>query len=263
MSTMSTQKISKINHLLKAWPNGSVAVQSWLSKRDITRDLAQRYVKSQWLERIGKSAFIKAGDQVDWTGGVFTLQNQLNFKIHVAAKTALEMQGHAHFIPLGVGQVVWLYQSPKEKRSLPEWMVNFFDKTVKIQVRKRNLFKRDEKLGLIEKNFDHYTVLISSRERAIMEYLDLAPGQESFSQGIYLMEGLLTLRPKVVQTLLENCVSVKVKRLFMYLAEKENLPWFKKLNLSKIDLGSGKRMIADGGIFNSKYNISVPVIKEA
>lgn len=263
MRSMNTHNASKINRLLKIWSDGTVAVQPWLSKQDISRNLSQHYVKSQWLERVGKGAFIKAGDQVDWTGGIFTLQSQLNFKIHVAAKTALEIQGHTHFIPLGVGQVVWLFQSPKEKRPLPGWMVNCFGKAVKIQVKKRELFKHGEKLGMIEKDFGHYQILISSRERAIMEYLDLVPEQESFSQGIYLIEGLLTLRPKVVQTLLEDCTSIKVKRLFMHLAEKENFPWVKKLNLSKIDFGSGKRVIAEGGKFNSKYNVSVPIVKEA
>lgn len=262
MGNVNTHNVSKINKLLKAWPNGVVGVQSWLSRQGISKDLAKAYVKSQWLERIGKGAFIKTGDKVDWTGGVFTLQKQLNFQIHVAAKTALEMLGDAHFIPLGKGYLVWLFQSAQEKRALPGWMHNYFKGEVKVQVSKRNLFEDDERLGLVEKDFDNYKILISSRERAIMEYLDLVPEQESFSQGIYLMEGLLTLRSKVVQQLLEKCTSVKVKRLFMYLAEEENHPWIKKVDLSKINFGIGKRVILKGGKFNSKYNISIPVRKE-
>ncbi len=262
MGIMNTHNVSKINKLLKIWPNGAVGVQSWLAQQGISKDLAKAYAQSQWLERIGKGAFIKAGDTVDWTGGVFTLQKQLNFQIHVAAKTALEMHGHGHFIPLGKGYLVWLFQSPQEKRSLPGWMRNYFKGEVKVHVSKRCLFDKEEKLGMIEKDFDSYKILISSRERAIMEYLDLVPTQESFSQGIYLMEGLLTLRPNVIQRLLEKCTSVKVKRLFMYLAEKENHAWVRKLDLSKIDFGAGKRVISKGGKFNSKYKISVPLIKD-
>jgi len=259
---MSTHNISKINHLLKNWPNGAVVVQSWLSKQGVSRHLAQRYIKSHWLERIGKGTFVKVNDRLNWTGGVFALQKQLNFNIHVAAKTALAMQGYENFISLESGQVVWLFKSPNEKRSLPKWVVNYFGKEVKIRVKKRNLFKHDNTFGLIEKDFDYYTILISSRERAVMEYLDLAPEQESLSQGMYLMESLLTLRPKVVQILLEDCTSIKVKRLFLYLAEKESLPWVRELNLSKIDLGSGKRVIVKGGKLDPKYNISVPITKE-
>ena len=262
MGNMNTQKASKINKLLKGWPNGTVGVQTWLSQQGISKDLAKAYVKTLWLERIGKGAFIKAGDQVEWMGGVFTLQTQLNFKIHVAAKTALEMHGHGHFVPLGKGYLVRLFQSPEEKRSLPDWMYDYFKGEVKIQVSKRNLFGGDEMFGIVEKEFGRYKILISSRERAIMEYFDLVPEQESFSQGVYLMEGLLTLRPNVIQTLLEKCTSVKVKRLFMYMAEELNHPWVKELDLSKINFGAGKRVISKGGKFNSKYSLSVPIINE-
>ena len=262
MGNMNTHKPSKINRLLRAWPNGTVGVQSWLSKQGISKDLAKSYVKSQWLERIGKGAFIKAGDQVDWLGGVFALQKHLNFKIHVAAKTALELHGHGHFIPLGKGYLVRLFQSTEEKRSPPDWMYNYFKDEVKIQVSKRNLFGGDEMFGMVEKDFDRYKLLISSRERAIMEYFDLVPEQESFSQGVYLMESLLTLRPKVIQALLEKCNSVKVKRLFMYMAEELNLPWSDQIDLSKINFGVGNRVISKGGKFNSKYNISIPIINE-
>lgn len=72
------------------------------------------------------------------------------------------------------------------------------------------------------------------------------------------MEGLTTLRPRLVQALLEHCASVKVKRLFMVLAEGCRHAWVTKLNLSKVDFGKGKRMLARGGRFYSKYSISVP-----
>ncbi|HCY75809.1 MAG TPA: hypothetical protein DHV28_07790 [Ignavibacteriales bacterium] len=57
------------------------------------------------------------------------------------------------------------------------------------------------------------------------------------------MERLTTLRPKLVQSLLEECNSVKVKRLFRFLAEKLEHNWFKELQLENINLGSGERVI--------------------
>jgi hypothetical protein len=72
------------------------------------------------------------------------------------------------------------------------------------------------------------------------------------------MEGLNNLRPRSVQALLEECTSVKVKRLFLYLAEKAGHEWFDFINLDNIDLGSGKRAIVDGGVYVSKYQITVP-----
>jgi len=84
------------------------------------------------------------------------------------------------------------------------------------------------------------------------------PKEESYEEAKLLMEGLTTLRPRVVQTLLEHCASVKVKRLFMVLAEGCRHAWVKKLDLSKVDFGKGKRMLVRGGRFDSIYNITVP-----
>ena len=72
------------------------------------------------------------------------------------------------------------------------------------------------------------------------------------------MEGLTTLRPKLVQRLLEECKSVKVRRLFLFMAESSNHDWVKELNVEKIDLGSGKRVIVKNGVLDKKYKITVP-----
>lgn len=84
------------------------------------------------------------------------------------------------------------------------------------------------------------------------------PKQEGFDEANYIMEGLPSLRPTVLQTLLEACKSVKVKRLFLYMAEHHNYAWFKRLETSSMDLGSGKREIIKGGKLDKKYMIVVP-----
>lgn len=78
------------------------------------------------------------------------------------------------------------------------------------------------------------------------------------------MNPLQTLRPEVVQSLLEKCTSVKVKRVFLYLSEKIELPYFKKLNLKKIDMGKGIRQIASGNVQLSKekYKRTVDLLLE-
>ena len=57
---------------------------------------------------------------------------------------------------------------------------------------------------------------------------------------------------------MEKCESVKVKRVLLYLAEKLQLPFLKKINLKKIDLGKGKRVVCKSGVFDPKYSITVP-----
>jgi len=69
---------------------------------------------------------------------------------------------------------------------------------------------------------------------------------------------LVNLRPQIIQKLLEECTSVKVKRLFLYMAKKANHQWFQFLKIDNIDLGKGHRTLANNGVYNAKYMISVP-----
>ena len=257
MSIMNRHNSSKINHLIKAWPRGTVALQSWLTKQGVYRQLADSYRQTAWLERIGPGAFKLAGDRVDWTGGVYALQQQLHLPVHIAGKTALEMQGYAHFLPLGKRASVWVFGALGTK--LPAWFKKY-DWGHQVRYVTVDLFGKEKGLGLalVAKDMDSYSVTIAAAERAILELLHLVPHDSSFDGALHLMEGLTTLRPELVQTLLERCWSVKVKRLFLFMAEKCNHPWVPKLNLSKIKLGRGKRLVVKGGQFNPKYQITVP-----
>lgn len=257
---MSSHNPSKINQLLKQWPRGTVAVQAWLQQHGVYRQLAESYLQGSWLERIGSGAYIQSGDHVDWTGALYALQVELGMLVHVAAITALEMQGYAHFLPLGQGHTIWLYKNSQETRNLPNWFQKQFGLHMPFKIVNRQLFATDWRFGLTEKKLREYAIFLSSPERAMMEYLDLVPQQQTLEQGFLLMEGLQTLRPKLVQELLEKCTSVKVKRLFMYLAEREEHAWVKKLDLSQVDFGRGKRVIGKGGKLDRKYNLSLPVI---
>ena len=66
------------------------------------------------------------------------------------------------------------------------------------------------------------------------------------------------LRPKLMQSLLEQCASIKVRRLFLYLAERAALPVMRHLNLDRIDLGAGTRSIVPNGRYIAKYQLLLP-----
>ncbi len=80
---MTSEKGTKINQLLKQWPSGTVAVLRWLEKQGVYQQLVHEYEKSAWILRVGQGAFAKSGDKIDWTGGLFALQNQLALPIYV------------------------------------------------------------------------------------------------------------------------------------------------------------------------------------
>src|SRR5690606_927910 len=101
------------------WPKGTVATYAWLEQHGVTRQLASHYRQSQWLETIGRGAFIRRGDKVDWAGGLYALQRDPDCIIHVAGKSALELLGQSHFLSLGNRQPVWLLGAPRDR--LPAW----------------------------------------------------------------------------------------------------------------------------------------------
>jgi hypothetical protein len=96
----------------------------------------------------------------------------------------------------------------------------------------------------------------------MLEMLHLVPRKVGFDEARLVMGNLVTLRPEVVQGLLAACHSVKVKRLFLYMAENQEHAWFSQVDLSKVDLGKGKRMIVSNGRYDQKYRITVPVDRE-
>jgi len=252
---MHGQASTKLNRLLRVWPQGTVAASRWLEQQGAYQQLRQTYEKGGWIERIGQGGYIRAGEMVEWTGGLYALQRQLRLSVHAAAKTALQMHGYAHFLPLGKGAPVTLFGSAGVR--LPGWFRRHAWGVSLCYVATR-MFLDDPDMGLADKAMGNWSVRLSAPERAMMELLYLVPDRESFSEASLLMEGLTTLRPGLVQSLLEQCRSIKVKRLFMFLAEHHNHPWVKRLDLSKVDFGKGKRMLVKGGCYDTKYRITVP-----
>ncbi len=252
---MTSESRSKLNRLLTAWPQGSVAVSRWLEAQGAYQQLVHEYEKSGWIRRIGQGAYARADGTVEWTGGLHALQEQLKLPVHAGAKSALQIQGYAHFLAMGKGGTVSLFGSPGTR--LPVWFRQY-DWGLALRYFTTKLFADDPNTGLTKKELAACAITLSAPERAIMEVLYLVPAKESFEEAALLMEGLTTLRPRLVQSLLEQCRSVKVKRLFMFLAEACNHAWIKKLDLLKVDFGKGKRMIVKGGRLDAKYNITVP-----
>lgn len=252
VGSMTTKNETKINIMLRENPSGTVLLASWLTSQGYNLNLQKHYKKSGWLESAGTGALKRKGDKVDYLGGLYALQKQLHLSVHVAGRTALSLLGRAHYVDLAAGRTV-LMGAPKE--TLPLWFKKK-DWETKINYYSTSFLPADT--GLSDLPHNSFSVKISSPARAILECLYLAPKHQEFFECYELMEGMNDLRPKSVQDLLENCSSVKVKRLFLYLAEKLEHPWLDFVDLSNVDLGSGTRNLVKNGVYIGKYKITVP-----
>ncbi|MCF0049557.1 type IV toxin-antitoxin system AbiEi family antitoxin [Dyadobacter sp. LJ53] len=249
---MSLQKVIKIKKLLENWLPGHVATSAWLKEIGVSRQLAQRYQSSGWIEAIGMGAYKRPKESVEWYGAVASLQKQLSLDIHVGGPTAFSIRGGGHYVRLGK-EPVFLFSALNEH--LPKWFTDF-NWGNPIQHVKTSTFPEGIGIG----TYDHHNIelKVSAPERAILECLYISPKAFDLLECYQILEGQQTLRPELMQRVLVACRSVRVKRLFLYMAEKAKLPVMKYLDLEKIDLGTGDRSIVKQGVYDAKYRISIP-----
>jgi len=229
--------------------------QRWLDTQGVTSKLANWHVGSGWLTRFGPRAFLQPGDTADWRGGLHALQSQLQMTVHIAARTALELRGLSHFVPLGPEPTVTLISDCPEH--LPTWF-NDYPWQARIQHHTLTLFNTSPDESMTTLDCGSFILTMSSPERAILEEIRLANTNAAIEHAHQLMENLSMLRPRLVQQLLEECSSIKVKRFFLWSAEQIRHAWFEGLDLDQVAMGSGKRQFYKGGSFDSRYQITVP-----
>ena len=251
---MSKENRSKLNQLLNINPKGIILTSHYLFKLGFNYELIHRYKKSNWLTQIDRGAYILSSSKVAWQGALFTCQNHLGLDIHAGSKTALQLHGLAHYLS-SKSQPVYLFGNQGIK--LPHWF-NYIKSRFNILYSTTNLFPKQPVASSSDYSMEQFSIRISSPEKAALELAYHIPKYMSFQETSLIFENLTTLRPAIVQELLELCTSIKVKRIFLFLAEKNRHQWFKNLNTKTINLGKGKRVIEKNGILNKKYNITVP-----
>ncbi len=242
-------KINKIQGQVE--PRG-VMNTSWLERQNVSRTEQVMYVRSGWLERIATGVYRFANAMPTLFGALSSCETQVGLPYRIAASTALELHGYTHYVAMGKPQA---FVATPIERHLPKWMKEY-DWDRELREFSTNVF--DGEIGAMRIESDGVSLCASSAELAIMECLLLTPSHFNLMDVYHLMEMLTTLRPKLLTQLLEGCSSVKVKRLFLYMAEKANHRWFHQLDLSNVTLGSGPRSFEKGGVKIAKYNIIVP-----
>ena len=242
------------DRLFLNWQDEAVHTHAWFESYGISPQSVHQCLKSKLIKKLGGGAYIKAKDKLNWQAALFTAQKELQLPLHAAGQTALELQGIGHFVKIGKKAPVYIIK--REKMRVPKWLKNN-NWGVVFHFKTSSLLPPD--LGLMKYNKSKFHFTLSSRERAIMEMINHLDLKDSFETLERYFESLLNLRGSLVQKLLENCSSIKVKRVFLYMTDKLELPIMKHLNIRRIQLGRGKRVISENGKLDKTYNITVPV----
>jgi hypothetical protein len=240
------------NKLLQLLPEGIVTSRHWLM--------------AQGWEPVAYGVYKRPFGTVTWQGLLFSLQSIFELDVVAGGLTALGLQGYGQYMPLSEQQRVDVYTS----QLLPTWIEGVVKSTTFILHSNKEWLGRSKtvaelaELQKFTKDYqwktDAVPVKISMPERAILEVLSQVPEKISFDHARELIQGMSSLSPRKLQVLLETCQNRKVVRLFCWMAEMQDYPWFKKLDISRLNMGTGKRVLLKGGKWNAKYQITVPQI---
>lgn len=268
MSSMTRHTSGLLKQLLGSVPEGFLVDSKWLTSRGFSRQLLHQYVEQGWLERAVQGVYRKPtalsmslGAGGDWLVPLLSAQ-WMGYPVHVGGPTALQLLGHAHYLQLGAESVAYLYSDAP-----PSWLKRL-ELNTELRLRRMRLFS-DADLGVADAdpgNLDDgaapYPWLLrlkaSTAERAVLEALDELPDAEGFGVLDGVFESLTNLRPRMLESLLRDCRSVKVKRLFFVFADRHAHAWRKHLDADEFDLGTGDRQLVKGGRLHPAYRITVP-----
>lgn len=272
---MAKEKAKKLNQLQRLLPEGLLAETRWLQDKGYSSPLLSLYVAKGWLEHPARGVYRRPGGALLWQHVVVSLQSLLGVPVSVGGRTALELGGFSHYVSARGPREVHLYS----RKRLPGWVGKLHLDAELVLHSGKGLFRtepagvsgrwnpagEDIGDGALPKSLArtswgqwNWPMMLSTPERAMLELLHDVPDRETFDQADKFMEGLRTLSPQRVQALLEDCRNIKVKRLFLWFADRHEPAWLKKIDRERLDLGKGKRMIARGGRLDPHYLITVP-----
>jgi hypothetical protein len=206
------------------------------------------YENAKWLSRIGTGAYIRLNEKPDINGALYALQKDLQLSVHTGGLSALALL-YNKVQYAKINEKIQLFARHGTK--LPSWFAK----------RYANLFELHttnflpEKEGMLLKEYSTFSLTVPSIERALLEMLLLVPDKVSVQEAYQIMELIQSVKPVLMQKLLEECTSVKVVRLLFCFADQAGLQWIQVLDKTRINFGSGVRTIEKGGKFNAAYKL--------
>ena len=211
-------KQNLLQYLQNSIPRESPFDTHTLKGLGISPALANYYVKSGWIIRLGRGAFAFPNITLDKYLSIKMISNSLK-NIHVGGKTALAWHGFRHNIPGRERIVLW----GSERGRLPDW----FTKQFLSRYVSKNIFNSSLPPG-----FGLHTIperpdgpLVSTPERALLELLGEIGQAEEVEESRNIFEMLFSLRAVELSTLLQHCTRVKVTRLCIKWSADLGLPW--------------------------------------
>src|SRR5271170_8428974 len=132
---MAGQQTRHLNLLEKQLPEGLVVTSSWLIRHGYSRQLLNHYVRSGWLRQPTRGVYQRPRGSLSWQQIVISLQTVLKEPLVIGGRTALEIQGYAHYLRQTMKEVHLYAAEPP-----PTWLEKLPARVRFIYRNSRNLF---------------------------------------------------------------------------------------------------------------------------
>ena len=235
-------------------PEGQLVNRAWLRAKGFDRPRVDYALRAGKLTALSRGVYRRPGPPLKWEHVVYSL-NEMGYSVHVGGRSALELKGFAHYLPMGEKYRVDLYSS----ETVPAWTKNFSE-SFRFEIYTKRLFEKNGKTGLQTKSFGawDWPIPYSAPERALLELLAYVRETADFSVADKFFEAAVNVRPDLLRNLLVSCRQIKAKRLFLWFADRHDHAWRQALETEGLDMGRGKRMIVKGGAYDPTYQITIP-----
>jgi hypothetical protein len=245
--------------LQNALPLDMVATKPWLEAQGLSLHFLDNAVRSRTLIPLTAGVYVRLEANLSWKGLVASVQRMSDSPIHVGGLTALELEGLGHYVSIGDNPKIQLYSNS----ALPRWLDRIdisaeFEWHGTKRIWPETLMHNSQYLRQNTWRESLPPLFYSCPEKAILELLTTVPQHTSFEHADQIMQGLSNLSPRKLDVLLKACCSIKIKRLFLWLANRQQHAWFKYLTPEQYDLGTGKRLIAQNGKLEPTWQITIP-----
>lgn len=247
-------KVNKsVEELLKEYESNEVIFIRGLDKKKYSPQKINYWRKQGCLKSVCHGIICAPDkDSINTERCIADFVRQFGYSIRISASSALALYGYK--VP-ALQDNALVVSMGEHFNNVPEWVSSRMLNRP-IYMFRTNLFPMPE-TKMIEHNGAKLPV--SSLEEALMECIMLASTKCYHYDDVYtVFKQVDDLRANVVQRLLETMTNKKAKRMFLFMSENLDKPWFSKLNLEKIQLGKGVYAAAKRGRLVSKYHLIVP-----
>ncbi len=227
--------------------------RAWLKARGFNRPRVDYALRAGKLTAVAHGIYRRPGPAFKWEHVVYSL-NQMGWPVRVGGRSALELQGMAHYLPLGDTQRIDLYGGGK----VPPW-VRSFQASIQFTLHTVQFFDPLPGAAMHHRPFRawDWPIPFSLPELALLELLAGVRHGVDFYMADKFFESAVNLRPGVLRDQLLACTQVKAKRLFLWFSDRRRHAWRQALDTQGVDLGRGKRLLVKGGAYDAAYLITV------